>query len=549
MFSVFKRLTSGAYTMPKASHKNLLEEIVHAEFKKSMSRYAGQQNPDTWYYLNQPNGSQKFPDFQIRFNEFIYDVECKSSQNGKPIWNCSFPQLECYYIFMRLCDGAIAVYRGDELISREMYTALTEIKNSAEIKELESKICARLADVESATRFSYYIRDMFVQHTPIQYTRMNKFSHISKNYTASSEHRHKMGQFFTGENIKKYIRSRICDQEFATCLEPSFGSGELLDILCDLDTRITGYELEPILCQEVTKVCDINVRNTDFLLDTSTDTYDLILANPPYNELNKCENYERYQVIYDHWIENKSNIYFLFMKRCIDLLNQGGTAIFIIPNTFKMSTSCERIRKYILGMTDIIDVKNFGKFSREVAQDVMCITLRKQSSTGLYTCRVGQNLLISDNREPAEHARSIRDLGVIVKIGKIVWNQHKESLCASGGVLLLYSANLSGQNIVTISKSDRQYINTDPKNIASTPCLLMRRSVTGANNYVPICYKLTKPAAIENHIFTIHGPKKMLNQAYSSLTDPRTGVFIKSVIGSTHLSIENVLDLPLYLSI
>lgn len=548
MFKVFKRLTSGMYNIPKSSHKNLLEEIVKLEFSKTMTLYSGSLNSDTWYYTAQPNGSQKFPDFQVRFNTYIYNIECKSSHCGKPIWNCSFPQLECFYIFMRTSDGAIAVYQGQELISPEMYNALTEIKNSKEIKDLESKICKQLANIPSKTVFSYYIRDMFIQHTPIVY-RMNRFSEITKQYIATNDHRKKNGQYFTGENIKKYIRDqiRLQDCTFEKCLEPSFGSGELLDILCDIteESNITGYEIETSLCESVSNVSNICIHNTDFLLADTVDTYDLIIANPPYNELNKCDNYSKYQQVYYDWIENKSNIYFLFIKKCIDLLKQDGIAIFIIPNTFKMSISCAKIRQYILNSVDIINIKNFGKFSKEVAQEVMCIIFKKQKSTNFYTCRINESILISESKEHTIYTNSIRNLNIEIHIGKIVWNQHKKFL-GSSGVLLIYSSNMTEQNIITLYKNNKQYIQTDDKNIVKTPCLLLRRSVTNRNNFVPICYKLTKPAAIENHVFTIHGDKKILNQVYDSITNPRTGIFIKNVIGSTHLSIDNILDLPLY---
>jgi tRNA1(Val) A37 N6-methylase TrmN6 len=551
MFAVFKRLTAGQYVLPKTS-TNLLEAIVHSEFAKAMTPITISETPapNIWYFAAQPNGSQKFPDFSVLYNADTYNVECKSSHNGKPVWNCSFPQLDCYYIFMRTSDRAIAVHRGDELISPELYQALVDVKNNPEIKELEAKMCAQLsAATGSKHAFSYYIRDMFVQHTPIMYTSVNRFSEITAAYSATREHRQQMGQFFTGEKIKKYVRGMIakCEIEPSLCLEPSFGSGELLDVLSMYpDENVTGYEIEKSLYDQVSNICNVRTHNTDFLLANHTNGYDLIVSNPPYNELNKCQNCAEYQEIYGDWIEGKSNIYFLFIKKCIDLLNPGGVAIFIVPNTFKASVSCAKIRKHVLSVVDIVDVKNFGKFSNDVAQDVMCITMRRQDSTGAHTLRIRDSVIISDTREPIVYTKTIRDTGANIHIGKIVWNQHKEYLRSSGDTLLIYSANMCAQNTVKLTKSSRQYIETDQKNITTAPCLLMKRLVTSGNNYVPTCYKLTKNAAIENHIFTIHGPKPVLNTVFASLTDPRTGQFIKNIVGSAHLSIENVLDLPLF---
>jgi hypothetical protein len=119
-------------------------------------------------YEYQPNGSQKPPDFiiccfdkdknEINNNYKIIKIECKSSKNGKPIWNCSIPDEDTIYIYYDTRKKLIYIFNGNEIISKEKKTEI--IKFNDDIK----KLCDDFNKTKlSNTNMSYYPRQMINQ--------------------------------------------------------------------------------------------------------------------------------------------------------------------------------------------------------------------------------------------------------------------------------------------------------------------------------------------------------------------------------------------------
>ena len=79
------------------------------------------------YYIYQPYGSQKPPDFILFFiyKGIVYKInlECKSSKTGIPMWNSSLPNREInnIYIYMETNNNNILIISGIDLISDDVY--------------------------------------------------------------------------------------------------------------------------------------------------------------------------------------------------------------------------------------------------------------------------------------------------------------------------------------------------------------------------------------------------------------------------------------------
>ena len=119
-------------------------------------------------YEYQPNGSQKPPDFiiccfdkdknEINNNYKTIKIECKSSKNDKPIWNCSIPDEDTIYVFYNTHKKLVYIFNGDEIISKEKKSEI--IKFNDDIK----KLCNEFNKTAlSNTNMSFYPRQMINQ--------------------------------------------------------------------------------------------------------------------------------------------------------------------------------------------------------------------------------------------------------------------------------------------------------------------------------------------------------------------------------------------------
>lgn len=118
------------------------------------------------YYIYQPNGSQMPPDFKVYDKDEYIDIECKSKKSGyKPMWNCSMPLKDTFYIYTNQKDNKTLVIKGDQIITDKLHHELNNYKN--ETKLLANKyniILQNLSENDNPYKFGVYARNMFVQN-------------------------------------------------------------------------------------------------------------------------------------------------------------------------------------------------------------------------------------------------------------------------------------------------------------------------------------------------------------------------------------------------
>ena len=149
-------------------------------------------------------------------------------------------------------------------------------------------------------------------------------------------------------------------------------------------------------------------------------------------------------------------------------------------------------------------------------------------------------------------------MGLKVKTGNIVWNEHKEELTHDNEeTLLIYNANISKDNNLEIKnfKNDEkgQYIKKDGR---IDPTLVVNRG--NGNSAYKLNYAVIEkgPYLIENHLNEIYSPKKMkkdeiieiYNKIINSFQNPKTQQFIELFLGNNGLSkteLETIF--PIYL--
>lgn len=137
------------------------------------------------------------------------------------------------------------------------------------------------------------------------------------------------GQYFTiSPALQDWVFERTLHKSHPL-LEPSFGAGHLL-------LRFKAYDPNyPMTCYEIDHaiqpLVQFNEHQTaiyaDFLAQHPLDLrYKTIVGNPPYIKQRA-----------------KSNLYIQFVEKCVDLLEDDGELIFIVPSDFLKLTSAAAV--------------------------------------------------------------------------------------------------------------------------------------------------------------------------------------------------------------
>jgi adenine-specific DNA-methyltransferase len=141
---------------------------------------------------------------------------------------------------------------------------------------------------------------------------------------------HELGQYFTTceillDKVKEFIKNKP-----KTILEPSLGKGHIINHLQkDKSFKKTSFDCfeidDSLELLNTLNMKKLNITYADFVDAPIEKTYDTIIGNPPY-------------------IKQKSgNIYLKFIEKCVDLLNEDGELIFIVPSDFLKLTSSKDI--------------------------------------------------------------------------------------------------------------------------------------------------------------------------------------------------------------
>ncbi|MCG6168805.1 SAM-dependent methyltransferase [Leptospira sp. FAT2] len=166
-----------------------------------------------------------------------------------------------------------------------------------------------------------------------------------------------LGQFFTPERVADFLvdwvlgAERIASPEGQKrILDPAIGNGvffeSILDKKPDLNAEWVGYDLDSqcllssrsALENRVSKTSILNFYDRDFLLREEERKYDVILCNPPYRKISD-KNYSKELIQQfggrsDRRLPGTANLYVFFLLKCLNMINEGGRAAFLVPQDF-----------------------------------------------------------------------------------------------------------------------------------------------------------------------------------------------------------------------
>ena len=401
------------------------------------------------------------------------------------------------------------------------------------------------------------------------------FSELSIQLTKALTKKEKQqnGIFFTPSSITKFfiqsLSTYLDPSKKYSVIEPSCGSGEFIQPLLTTSSfqieSIKGIELHTTIYQKITQIKNDQIEwiNKDFLQTNLSS--DIFIGNPPYFVIPKSQVPSPYL----KYIEGRPNIFVLFILHALHLLNDNGFIAFVIPSSFLNSKYYEKTRKYILDsftIQDIISFDNQNDFIETEQSTIGLIVQKKKDDRGRnknFLIQIGEQVMFFDQECKRKldqlylGSTSMKDLGLKVKTGPYVWNQHKDELTSEPNdksIFLVYNTN-----IVQNKFEKKEFKNKEKKQYVSNieqkqkgPMIVVNRGNGNSKYHFTYCYLDEtiegRGYTIENHLNIIQGEKEKLLKVMESFASPKTKEFLKLYCGNNGLSkteIETIL--PVYL--
>lgn len=395
---------------------------------------------------------------------------------------------------------------------------------------------------------------------------MDQFSELTIQITKclSKNEKKQYGIFITPRSIIERLNTSVFDylrenkQIIKDILEPSCGTCEIVNYCDNLysNVLIDAIEYNATLynaVQNLTFKNKVNIHNKNFIQYNPIKRYDLIIGNPPYFVCKKDEVPEEYE----EFIHGRPNIFGLFILHSLSLLRSNGILAFVVSKSFLNSLYYSKIRNYIKDTCTIIKIDDYSKLNDFMDTDQSTVGLiiqknaRQQFATECdHSILLNNNYIFTDNsselKELFKGSTTLEKIGLKVRTGQIVWNEHKDELTDDeDDTLLVYNTNISSDNKFVIKQfknnEKKQYINREGK---VEPVLVVNRG--NGNSAYKLNYAIIEkgPFVIENHLNEIYSPKQMekskLMELYqkimNSFQNNKTNKFIELFLGNNGLS-------------
>jgi adenine-specific DNA-methyltransferase len=202
----------------------------------------------------------------------------------------------------------------------------------------------------------------------------------------------------------------------------------------------------------------------------------------------------------------------------------------------------------------ILDIINFTKDNKfiETQQATIGLIYRLHSASVLnsttteckFSMKVGDNYIFTENAEDIKEilrgSTTLKALGIQVKTGTVVWNEHKDILTDDATkTLLIYNSNVAKTNSVEIlqfsNDEKKQYITMDG---STGPCIVVNRG--NGNSAYQLSYAYVdgkRPYLVENHLnMILCKTEATAKKILASFANEKTVKFVSTFLGNNGLS-------------
>lgn len=408
---------------------------------------------------------------------------------------------------------------------------------------------------------------------------LNQYSDLSLSVTKemTKEEKKEYGIFITPRDIIEKLTNasiKIANEQNINIdhiLEPSCGTCEFVNYIDNIynNIKIDAVEYNFNIFKRLKNLKfrnDVNLINNDFIKFDNAINYSLILGNPPYFVCKK----EDVPVQYREFITGRPNIFGLFILHSLSLLKTNGLLSFIVPKSFLNSIYYSNIRNYIKKTCKIMEIIDFELDNKFIDTDQATFGLILQKLDKInnepcdckFSMNINENFMFTIDYDELKYvfqgSTTLNKLGLKVRTGNIVWNEHKEELTDDENeTLLIYNTNINKNNELDIksfkNKEKKQYIKSDGR--INTIMVVNRGN---GNSKYKLNYAIIdkKVYLIENHLNEIYSSGEMkkedllnlFNKISQSFKNPKTQKFIELFLGNNGLSkteLETIF--PIYL--
>lgn len=363
------------------------------------------------------------------------------------------------------------------------------------------------------------------------------------------------GIFITPKTIiDKLLREvllTVGSLEIKNILEPSAGTCEIANRANVLfpEANLDAIEFNDTIYADVSKTIDprkINFIHADFTKWKAQNQYNLIIGNPPYVVCDKDDVPE----IYREFSIGRPNLFCTFMIHSLSMLSSGGILAFIIPTSFLNSAYYAKLRNHMKKTGTIKKIINFTSDNKFIETQQATIGLIYQKHEEIvptecnHSIKFGENFIFAVNsddiRAVLHGSTTLAKMGLTVKTGTVVWNQHKDKLTDDQSkTLLIYNTNVAKTNTVVVKEfandEKKQYIDM----VGTTePTIVVNRG--NGNSAYKLSYAYIDgrtPYLVENHLnFIMCKTEENAKRIMKSLTNEKTEQFVSMFLGNNGLS-------------
>lgn len=219
----------------------------------------------------------------------------------------------------------------------------------------------------------------------------------------TGEKRKLLGQFFTPPSIAEFMADLLRVHQTSTSpirlLDPGAGTG-ILGIAAarslvreHQSVTLTAFEIDRTVTEKLASSLSaatdelgarlgVELIQHDFLVHTSASLfaqtsrkYDAVISNPPYFKTSPADASDSVD----------PNIYARFMRRSGELLNAGGTMVFIVPRSFMSGFYFRKFRAFLrsqftLERVHVFDSRRAAFRDQSVLQENVIVVYRKCTS-------------------------------------------------------------------------------------------------------------------------------------------------------------------------
>jgi len=368
------------------------------------------------------------------------------------------------------------------------------------------------------------------------------------------------------KSIKELENNNI---EIKNILEPSCGSCEFINYIDSKykNINITGIEYNKEIYNKIKDIKLINnnliLYNEDYLnYDININkTYDLIIGNPPYYVISNKNK------IYNEYYEGRANIFILFIIHSLKRLNKNGVLLFILPKSFMNCLYYNKLRQYIYKNYKIINIINCSNNNYiETEQETIIFIIENNDNNkenSNYSIITNEIIIFNTNeniiklKELYYDSTSLNSLNFDVKVGNIVWNQHKSILTDDNTkTKLIYSSDIKDTNLVNIKYKNKEKKNYIEKEGIDDLLLVVNRGYGKGEYKFNYCLiDIKQKYLIENHLIYIKYKtiiekeelKKIYEKIILSFKNEKTKDFIKIYFGNNAINTTELQHLlPIY---